>query len=83
MQSELLGLGERAATLIDSWTQTYASILGAGLSPEATNNHTPGVKLVDLNVRVISALGVAAGLQGEVPVEFRLPAGRPHAAFAC
>ncbi|UUZ77387.1 hypothetical protein LP414_09270 [Polaromonas sp. P1(28)-13] len=42
----------------------YAAIQAVGVSPDATNAHTPGVSLADVNTRAVASLSSIATLRG-------------------
>lgn len=64
MTPDVQTIGERAQKALEGWQAAYAAVLGVGVSAEASNGHTPGATVSDLNARTTAALSVVATLQG-------------------
>jgi hypothetical protein len=64
MTPEILALGERAHKALEQWQSAYATLMGVGISPDATSGYTPGASVSDVNARTVASLAALAGLQG-------------------
>lgn len=56
MQADFLNVGERAIQVAGWWARAYAAIRAAGLNLEATNAHTPGLTISEVDTRTLAAL---------------------------
>lgn len=79
MQSDLQNLGERATSSLAAWTDTYSSILAAGVSPDATNGRIPGLKLSEVGERISLAVTTVSTLSSTPPERLELISPRLEA----